>query len=449
MSSYFLIGILLAGIALMLTLVLALKVQAFIALLITSVVMGLAAGMPAASIIDSITEGMGSTLGFVATVVGIGAIMGQLLESSGGAESLARYLTGKFGKEKAPFALTITGFIVSIPVFIDVGFIILVPVIYALARESRRSLLYYAIPLLAGLAVAHAFIPPTPGPITVAELLHADLGWVILFGFIIGIPVALMAGPVFGKYISRRIHVAVPAHFEHTDAPERSLPSFWQVTGIIATPLILILANTVTDAVADAYHWEKEGWVAVVQFVGHPFIALLIATLLTIYLMGIRRGLTFDAILQLSNKALAPAGLIILVTGAGGVFKQVLIDSDMGVMLAEKMAGMALPPILLAWLLAAIVRITQGSATVAMITSAGLIAPMLELLNLSAPHTALVVIAIAAGATVLSHVNDSGFWLVGKYLGLTEKQTLQSWTVMETIIATAGGALALLFSLFF
>jgi Gnt-I system low-affinity gluconate transporter len=205
----------------------------------------------------------------------------------------------------------------------------------------------------------------------------------------------------------------------------------------------------VTGAVAKAHHWEGESWVAIVQFVGHPFIALLIATLLTIYLVGVRRGLTFEAILQLSNKALAPAGLIILVTGAGGVFKQVLIDSEMGVMLAAKMAGMALPPIMLAWLLAAIVRITQGSATVAMITSAGLMAPMLELLELSAPHTALVVIAIAAGATVLSHVNDSGFWLVGKYLGMTEKQTLQSWTVMETIIAVTGGALALLLSLFF
>jgi Gnt-I system low-affinity gluconate transporter len=441
-----LLGILAAGIGLLLLLVLKLKVQAFISLLITAIFLGLATGMPPASVIGSITEGMGSTLGFVATVVGIGAIFGQMLESSGGAEALAASLIRRTGKERAPLALTITGFVVAIPVFLDVGFIILVPVIYALARDTQKSLLYFAIPLLAGLAVTHAFIPPTPGPIAVAELMGADLGWVILFGFVIGLPVALLAGPVFGKYISSRIHAPVPGNFEQA-ARAGALPSFGQVTVIIATPLVLILANTVTGVWAKAHGAEHLVWVEAAGFFGHPFVALLIATLAAIYFLGIRRGFTRDAILQLSAKALAPAGLIILVTGAGGVFKQVLVDSGIGVMLAEKMTGMAMPPIVLAWLLAAIIRVTQGSATVAMITSAGLIAPVLGMFNLTEPHRALVVIAIAAGATIMSHVNDSGFWLVGKYLGLSEKQTLQSWTVMETIIAVAGGALALLLSL--
>ncbi|MDR1745959.1 MAG: GntP family permease [Tannerella sp.] len=450
MSDFWLIGILIAGIGLLLWLVLKLKIQAFIALLVTAVVLGLATGMTPAAIIDSITKGMGTTLGFVATVVGIGAIFGQMLESSGGAESLARYLTKKFGKKNAPYALAISGFLVAIPVFLDVGFIILVPVIYALARDTRKSLLYYAIPLLAGLAVTHAFIPPTPGPIAVAELLDADLGWVIFFGFIAGLPITFIAGPVFGKFISRRIHAPVPDNFEQaTVSSSNKLPSFIQVISIIAIPLVLILANTATSAWAKAHQMEDHFWVEIVKFAGHPFIALLIATLLAIYFMGVRRGFTRETLLRLSGKALAPAGLIILVTGAGGVFKQILIDSQIGVALAEKMTGMAMPTILLAWLLAAIIRVTQGSATVAMITSAGLIAPMLETLRLTEPHKALVVIAIASGATILSHVNDSGFWLVGKYLGLNEKQTLQSWTVMETIIAITGGLLALGLSFLF
>ncbi|MDR1780878.1 MAG: GntP family permease [Tannerella sp.] len=449
MPDYLLILILAAGVGLLLLMVLKLKVQAFIALLITAVFLGLAAGMSPSSVIKSITDGMGSTLGFVATVVGIGAIFGQLLESSGGAESLARYLTRKFGKDNAPYALALSGFVVAIPVFLDVGFIILVPIIYALARDTRKSLLYYALPLLAGLAVTHAFIPPTPGPIAVSELLNADLGWVILFGFAIGLPVTLIAGPMFGKYISKRIYAPVPENFEHTVTDMKSLPPFGQVIAIIAVPLVLILANTVTSAWAAAQHLEGNILVETVSFIGHPFIALLIATLLAIWFMGIRRGFSRDTILQLSTKALAPAGLIILVTGAGGVFKQVLIDSGIGVMLAEQMTGMAMPPILLAWVLAAIIRVTQGSATVAMITSAGLMSPLLEPLQLSAPHTALTVIAIAAGSTVLSHVNDSGFWLVGKYLGLSEKQTLRSWTIMETIIGITGGALAVGLSFFF
>ena len=449
MSNIELILILVGSIGLLLFMVLKLKIQAFLALLITSVFLGFVTGMPMASIIKSISDGMGSTLGFVATVVGIGAIFGQILESSGGAESLAYYLTRRFGKENAPYALTITGFLVAIPIFLDVGFIILVPVLFALAKGSGKSLLYFAIPLLAGLAVTHAFVPPTPGPVATAEIIGADLGWVVLFGFIIGIPVAIVAGPLFGKYIGRKIHIDVPHTFE---TPEKkvpgNLPPFSQVITIIAIPMLLILGNTVSGVWADAHGMKDNFWIQLLAFVGHPFIALLIATFLAIYFMGIRRGFTKESVLQLSTKALAPAGLIILITGAGGVFKQLLVDSGIGVLLAERMSGSALSPIVLAYILALVIRVSQGSATVAMITSAGIVAPLLASLSLSEPHKALVVIAIAAGATTASHVNDSGFWLVGKYLGMTEKQTLQSWTVMETIISVAGFGLALLLSLF-
>ena len=450
MSNIELVLILVASISLLLLMVLKFKIQAFIALLVVSVFLGLATGMPMESIIDSVTEGMGSTLGFVAIVVGIGAIFGQMLESSGGAESLAHYLVRKFGKENAPYALSITGFIVAIPIFLDVGFIILVPVLYALAKGSGKSLLHFAIPLLAGLATTHAFVPPTPGPVATAEIIGADLGWVILFGTIIGIPVTLLAGPVFGKYIGRKIHIEIPHTFEtEDDKVVKNLPSFWQVAGIIAVPMFLILANTISGEWAKAYDMTDNFWIQLIAFLGHPFIALLIATFLAIYFMGYKRGFTKDTILQLSTKALAPAGLIILVTGAGGVFKQLLVDSGIGVQIAESMSHSAMPPIVLAYILALLIRVTQGSATVAMITSAGMMAPLLIPFSLSQPQLALIVIAIASGATTASHVNDSGFWLVGKYLGMNEKQTLQSWTVMETIVSVVGFGLALLLSMFF
>ncbi|MDR2773181.1 MAG: GntP family permease [Tannerella sp.] len=448
--SYLPICILMFSIVLLLFIVLKLKIHAFLSLLIVSVFLGIATGMPMSSILNSMTAGMSSTLGFVATVVGIGAIFGQVLEASGGAESLARFLLVRFGRDKAPYSLAITGFLVAIPVFLDVGFIILAPVLYALSKDTKKSLLCYAIPLLAGLAVTHAFIPPTPGPVAVAEIINVDLGWLIFFGFIIGIPVTLIAGPLYGKYIGNKMHVDVPDIFKEPDEMTvKKLPSFWLIAGIIVIPLALIVSNTVSTVWAKENGMESVFWVQLLTFLGHPFIALLIATMISIYVIGIRRGFTPSSILDVSTKALAPAGLIILITGAGGVFKQLLIDSGIGVALAESLSGSVLPPIVLAYLLALIVRVTQGSATVAMITSAGIMSPLLEAYTLSEPHKALIVIAIASGATALSHVNDSGFWLVGKYLGMNEKQTLRSWTVMETIISVAGFSLSLGLSFFF
>ena len=434
-----------AGIFLLLFLVMKVKLHAFVALLLTSLLVGVTAGMPLNNVIESIQKGMGGTLGFVAVVVGLGAMFGQMLEVSGGAERLAQTLLQRFGEDKSQWSLGLTGFLVAIPVFFDVGFIILVPLVYGLAQKTGRSLLYYGIPLLAGLAVTHSFVPPTPGPIAVANLIGADLGWVILFGTIAGIPAMVIAGPLFGRWIAQRIHVGVPDYMQSTPRQEdRELPSFLTVAGIIMVPLVLILVNTVASVLLP----KGDPISAALGFLGHPFVALLIATLMAFTLLGTRRGLSRDEVQNIATKALEPAGIIILVTGAGGVFKQILIDSGVGKVLGDMMAGSPLPPIVLAFVISALVRIAQGSATVAMITAAGLIMPLVTTLQLQGPVLGLLVISIAAGATTLSHVNDSGFWLVNRYFGLDVKDTLRSWTVMETLIALVGFMVVFIISLF-
>jgi Gnt-I system low-affinity gluconate transporter len=442
LSLFFVAG---AGIALLLLLVVTLRVPAFLALLITSLLVGLSSGLEPQQVIDSIKNGMGGTLGFVAIVVGLGAILGQILESSGGIQRIADSLIQSFGSGKIQWSLGVTGFIVAIPVFFDVAFIILAPLLYGLANRSGRSLLYYAIPLLAGLAITHSFIPPTPGPIAVAELVKADLGWVILFGALAGIPAMIIAGPWFGQFIANRLFVPVPeAHRDQTTAADVSAPSFAWMSSIILLPLVLIMLATTAPFVLVA----ESPLLTVVSFLGHPFVALTIATILALIIARKKCDLSREALLNIANKGLEPAGVVILITGAGGAFKQVLIDSGVGQMLASVFIEAQFSVFILGFLIAAITRVAQGSATVAMITGAGLMAPILELQPMSAPSLGLLVIAISSGATILSHVNDSGFWLVSRYLGLSEKDTLKTWTVMTTLISLVGLASCLVISLF-
>lgn len=443
-----LILIVLFGIAVLLFLVIKLKLHAFVTLLLVSMGVGILAGMPLSDVIGSLSTGMGETLGFVAIVVGLGAIFGKMLEISGGAEVLARTMIERLGLRRAQWAMAFTGFLVAIPVFFDVGFIILVPVVYGLSKKTGRSTLFYGLPLLAGLAVTHSFVPPTPGPIAIAYLLDAPLGWVILWGTIIGLPTVLIAGPLWAQHIGTKIQVMPPEYIvsdsTRSETSAGSLPGFGLVVSLILIPLLLIVANTVSGVALP----EDSSIRNFFNFVGHPFVALSIAVLLTFYTLGSRRGISRQNIQEIATRSLSPAGLIILVTGAGGVFKQVLIDSGVGDVLAQMVQQSPFTPIVVAFLIAASVRIAVGSATVAMITTAGIIAPIVAPLDLSDSYRGLLVITIAAGATVLSHFNDSGFWLVNRYLGLTEKQTLKSWTVMETLIGLCGFALAFLFSFF-
>jgi len=447
MLDYTLIIAVATGIVVLLALILYFRIQAFISLLIASIVVGIIAGMKPLDIILTMQEGMGNTLGFVAVIVGLGAMFGAILENSGGAEALAKYMLGKFGEKNASWALMITGFFVAIPVFFDVAFIILVPLIYSLQRKTGKSLLLYGIPLLAGLAITHTFIPPTPGPVAVADILNADLGWVILIGFLASIPAAIIAGPLFSKYISKRIFIEAPKATEKS-VEDSTFPPVELILTIIGIPILLIVGNTLLNSPLfseDAIPTLLKEWL---QMIGHPFSALIIANIIAWYVLGVRRGISKERLLKITTKSMGPAGIIILLTGAGGVFKQILVNTGTGEMLANYFANAGVSILLFAFLAAVIVRVLQGSATVAMITAAGITAPLL-VGDITEINKALLVIAIASGASILSHVNDSGFWLVGKYLGLTEKQTFKSWTVMTTILALVGFATVIILSLLF
>ncbi|WP_378174993.1 GntP family permease [Aquimarina sp. SS2-1] len=431
------------GITALLFMILKLRMQAFIALLIVCILVGIVAGLPAEDILNSIKNGMGGTLGFVATVVGLGALFGGLLENSGGAQGLANYILKLAGEKNASWALMITGFIIAIPVFFDVAFIILVPIVYAIARKTNKSILLYAIPLLAGLAITHSFIPPTPGPVAVADILGANLGWVIVFGFLAGVPAAIISGPLLGKYLAKNIDLVIPETKE-SNVTINNPPNPIGIIVIIALPILLIVLKTVLLGDWLEKDTLPKSLVYIITLLGHPFTALIIANLIAWYFLGIKRGVSKDDLLKLSMKSFRPAGAIILLTGAGGAFKQILVDTKAGELLASSLQSSYIHPLLFAFIVAALIRVLQGSATTAMIAAAGIISPIILAGDFGAARIALFVISIASGATILSHVNDSGFWLVGQYLGMTEKQTFRSWTVMTTLIAITGVLMSLL-----
>lgn len=436
--------IVIGGVAGLLALIILARVQAFIALLIVCILVALAAGMPLDAIMDSIRTGMGGTLGFVAVVVGLGAMLGAILELSGGIGALSHMALRLAGPKGAQWALAAVGIAVSIPVFFDVALIILAPLLYGLARDSGRSALWYAIPALAGMAMAHTFLPPTPGPIAVADLLGANLGWVFLAGLATGIPAVIVGGLVFaphaerlaGKVLSTGPQSPLEALDKDIDAADVA-PSGLLVLAVILAPLALIVAGAFAP-----YMPFGDGAIAAIEFIGHPFSALIIACAIAYFTLGISRGASQEDLNHVMTKALEPAGVVVLITGAGGAFKQVLVDSEIGQRIAEVFAAASIAPIVLAFGIAAILRVAQGSATVAMITSATLVSAMLDASAMSPVELGLMVSAIASGALVCSHVNDSGFWLVSRYLGLTETQTLKTWTVMTTIVGLVGFIMA-------
>ena len=432
------------GLALLLVLIIKFKVHAMLSILIGAIAIGLIAGMPFEEIVTAVDDGIGNTLKGIALLVGLGSMFGVILEASGGAQTLAVTMVKKFGDEKAAWALGITGLVISIPVFFDAGLIILIPLAFSLAKRTKKSSLFYAIPLLAGLAVGHAFIPPTPGPVLVATMLNVELGWVILVGVCCGFFAMIVAGPVWGAVCGKKFYVPVPDQIANQkDIDESKLPSFASVVTIIMIPLVLIILKSVAGVVP-----ALAGVAPLFNFLGQPFAALLIATLAAMFILGTRHGYTMPELEKILTKSLEPTGLILLVTACGGVLRYILQYSGLGEIIGNAVASINLPIVVVAFLVAALVRICVGSATVAMTMAAGIVAAMPEIASLSPMYLACVVAAVAGGATVCSHFNDSGFWLVRSLIGLDEKTTLKTWTIMETLVGGTGFIVALIISFF-
>lgn len=432
------------GLALLLVLIIKFKVHAMLSILIGAIAIGLIAGMPFEEIVTAVDDGIGNTLKGIALLVGLGSMFGAILEASGGAQTLAVTMVKKFGDEKAAWALGITGLVISIPVFFDAGLIILIPLAFSLAKRTKKSSLFYAIPLLAGLAVGHAFIPPTPGPVLVATMLNVELGWVILVGVCCGFFAMIVAGPVWGAVCGKKFYVPVPDQIANQeDIDESKLPSFASVVTIIMIPLVLIILKSVAGVVP-----ALAGVAPLFNFLGQPFAALLIATLAAMFILGTRHGYTMPELEKILTKSLEPTGLILLVTACGGVLRYILQYSGLGEIIGNAVASINLPIVIVAFLVAALVRICVGSATVAMTMAAGIVAAMPEIASLSPMYLACVVAAVAGGATVCSHFNDSGFWLVRSLIGLDEKTTLKTWTNMETLVGGTGFIVALIISFF-
>ena len=434
----------LVGLALLLVLIIKFKIQAMVSILIGAITIGLLAGMPFENIVTAVNDGIGNTLKGIALLVGLGSMFGAILEVSGGAQTLAVSMVKWFGDKKAAWALGITGLVIAMPVFFDAGLIILIPLAFSLAKRTKRSSLFYAIPLLAGLAVGHAFIPPTPGPVLVATMLNVELGWVILVGIACGVFAMIVAGPVWGSICGSKYNVPVPDHVaEQEDFDESKLPKFGTIVAIIMIPLVLIILDSLAGVVP-----ALSGMQAIFGFLGEPFVALLIATIAAMLILGIGHGYNTEELEKIMTKSLEPTGLILLVTASGGVLRYMLQYSGLGDVIGEAVSSANLPIVIVAFLVAALVRICVGSATVAMTMAAGIIAAMPEIASLSPLYLACTTAAVAGGATVCSHFNDSGFWLVKSLVGMDEKTTLKTWTIMETLVGGTGFVVALIISFF-
>ncbi|ROS38144.1 GntP family permease [Amycolatopsis thermoflava] len=435
------------SIAVLLVMIIRFKTEPFIALIIVGLLTALAAGLPVGTIVgtaqktsDSLLEkGFGGILGHIAAIIGLGTLLGAILEKSGGARVLTGALLRAFGEKRAPLAMGLAGLIFGVPVFFDIGIFVLAPLVYVAARQGGRSLLLYCLPLLAGLSMTHAFIPPHPGPVAAAGLLHVDLGWIILMGAVSGLPAWFLAGVVFPSWIGKRMNIEVPAEMiVDDDGEDGSGPSLGLVSAIIAVPLVLILAGTFGSI------WLPKNSAAagVAAFVGTPAVALTIAVLLASWLLGTRRGMTGKELSALSAAALRPVAMLLLVVGAGAFFGAVLSATGIGKAVADSLQAGGLPVIAAAYVISCGLRLAQGSATVAIVTTGGIIAPSLADAGYSQAQLALIVVAIAAGSIIASHVNDGGFWIVSRYFGLTVGETLKTWTVLETILSVSGFAMA-------
>jgi gluconate transporter len=433
----YLIVITVAAIALLLVLILAVKLHAFLAMLLSSMALGIAAGMAPEKVLKSIQVGFGDALGFIAVVVGLGAMIGRFLEQSGGGRALADWLLAKFGKDRAAWALLVAGFLVGLPLFFEVGVVIMAPLVWSVTRETRRSLLYYALPALSALTIVHSLVPPHPAPAAASQLFGADLGHTILYGIAVSIPAGVIGGMIYGRWIANRIYIEPP---DFAVAPEKAShgktpPSIAMVILLLLMPVLLIFGATV----ANLYKVPFRG---AAVFFGHPFTALAVTALVAIYFFGLRRGVTRAQAAKMAADSLAPMGALLCIMGAGGAFKQIIVDSGVGTYAGKMLLTSSISPLLVAFVIAMAMRLAQGSATVAIITAAGIVAPIVKGIPGYSPD--ILVLALCCGGSGFSHVSDSGFWLVNQYFNMSVSQTLKTWTAMKVVSMFVGLALVLL-----
>ena len=430
-------------IVVLLLLIIKFKLHPVISMMIAAIFIGVGAGMPLTMISDTVEKGVGKTLQGIALLVGLGSMFGGILEVSGGAQRIAQTLIDKLGQKKAGVALGITGLVIGTTVFFEAGVVVLIPLAFSVAKQTKKSTLYYAIPLLAGLASGYAFVPPSAGSVLVADSLGVNLGVMIM----VGIPTALIcmvvAGVIWGRFIGDKVFTKLPVNVEEIKDEPKELPPFGLVLGVILIPLVLILISTISKYLPIPANVQN-----VLAFIGKPFLALTIATLAAMYFLGIKRGYTGEQLKKILDHSLRPVGMILLVIASGGVIRWMLQDSGLGEIIGPELEKSGMPLILVAFLIALLVRASVGSSMVAMTMASGIMATMPAVMATSVLYRAAMCCAICGGATALSHVNDAGFWLVGTFLEIDEKTTLKSWTVMETLIGVTALIVSLIISIF-
>lgn len=431
------------GIIVLLVLIIKFKLHPVISMMIAAIIIGVGAGMPLTMISSTVEKGVGKTLQGIALLVGLGSMFGGILEVSGGAQRIAQTLIDKLGQKKAGVALGITGLVIGTTVFFEAGVVVLIPLAFSVAKQTKKSTLYYVIPLLAGLASGYAFVPPSAGSVLVADSLGVNLGVMIM----VGVPTALIcmvvAGVIWGRFIGDKVFTKLPVNVQEIKEDSKELPPFGLVLGVILIPLVLILISTISKYLPIPANIQN-----VLSFIGKPFLALTIATLAAMYFLGIRRGYTGEQLKKILDHSLRPVGMILLVIASGGVIRWMLQDSGLGEIIGPALEKSGMPLIIVAFLIALLVRASVGSSMVAMTMASGIMATMPAVMATSMLYRAAMCCAICGGATALSHVNDAGFWLVGTFLEIDEKTTLKSWTVMETLIGVTSLIVSLIISIF-
>ncbi|WP_252106626.1 MULTISPECIES: GntP family permease [unclassified Halomonas] len=452
MSAGPLLGIAAAAVLLLLLMIIRFKAHAFLALIVVSLLTALATGIPFEAIVPTLVQSFGGTLGAVALLVGLGAMLGKLVEYSGGARVLADRMIALFGEARAPFALGIASLLMGFPIFFDAGLIVMLPIIFAVARRLGGPILLYALPAAAAFSVMHVFLPPHPGPVTASEFYDANPGLLMVTGVVLAFPIWWLSGYLWGKFVAKR-HPFVLSNTLFGEVKEEEItnpPAVSTVLFMLLLPLLLIFMNTGLDFLRSLGAVdENQAWFSLLRAIGTTPVALLISTLVAMLVLGHRRGVEGNALEKVLDSALAPICSVVLITGAGGMFGGVLRASGIGDALSNSLGDLGLPVIVAAYLVAVILRLAQGSATVALVTAAGLMAPSVIGADFSAMQVVAITLATAAGSVFAGHVNDSGFWLVGRLLGMDVKTTLKTWTVQQALESLVGFIFAcLIFALF-